>query len=272
MTVRVLQCGFPKSGNFGAWRLLAAVLDAHGLRASFKRRSGLARIAETLGAEQLAFPDAAEVDSFSFASGRLALEFPHPECRWLPVAPAALLAGSSLLWTHDPCEVARRPELAAVSHRVYVLRDGRDVLDSLAHHVVRPALRRLHPEYRHETAAAVRADLPLFTRYARRWAEHVGSYLKQRDLFLALRLEDLIADPEGQVARVAEHLGLAVEPAALAPALSFAALAPGAPGHLRRGRPGGWREAFGPAQRRAFREVAGEALVALGYERDGTWA
>src|SRR5690606_19743662 len=120
--LRVLQCGFPKSGNYGVYRLLAGLLDAHGARRSFKRRSGLARIAETLGAEQLLFPEAAEVDAFSFASGAAALEFPHPACRWLPVEPALLVAGSTLLWTHDPCDVAARPELAAVTHRVYVAR------------------------------------------------------------------------------------------------------------------------------------------------------
>lgn len=262
---RVLQCGFPKSGNYGVYRLLAALLDRHGLRQSFKRRTGLAHVAATLGAEQLLFPEAAEVDAVSFASGAALLEFPHPDCRWLPVDAGLLLAGSTLLWTHDPCEVASRPEFDAVTHRVYVARDGRDVLDSLAHHVVRPEIRRLHPEYRHASPAAVYADLPLFTRYARRWSEHVGSYLKHRERFLLVRLEDLARDPAGTVERVAAALGLAVDAPALGARLTFAALAPDAPGHLRRGAPGGWREAFGPAQRLAFEEAAGEALAALGY-------
>lgn len=267
--LRVLQCGFPKSGNYGVRRLLQALLAAHGRYASFKRRSGLARIAETLGRAQLAFPEAAEVDAFSFASGACQLELQHPDCRWVPVDPALLVAGSTLLWTHDPADVIERPELAAVTHRVYVLRDGRDVLESLAHHVVRPEIRRLHPEYRHTTAEAVLADLPLVTSYARRWAEHVGSFWKRRERFLLVRLEDLMRDPAGEVARVAEALGLAVDADALAPTLSFAALARQAPGHLRRGASGGWRDVLGPAQRRAFAEVAGEALRVLGYA-DGT--
>ena len=267
--IRVLQCGFPKSGNYGAYRLLAALLEAHGLRRSFKRRSGLARIAEALGSEQLLFPEAAEVDAFSLASGETRLEFPHPACRWLPVDPGLLLDGSTLLWTHDPCAVAVDPRLASVTHRVYVVRDGRDVLDSLAHHVVRPEIRRLHPEYRHETAAAVRADLPLFASYARRWVAHVEGYLAHRERFLLLRLEDLIREPEATVACLAGALGLAVDAAALAPRLRFDALAARAPGHLRRGAIGGWREAFGAAQRRVVEEVAGPALAALGYPPTG---
>lgn len=266
---RVLQCGFPKSGNYGVYRLLAAVLGAHGLHRSFKRRAGIARIAETLGADQLLFPEAAEVDAFSLSAGGARLELPHPACRWLPVDPALLLEGSTLLWTHDPCERALDPRLAAVTHRVYVVRDGRDVLESLAHHVVRPALRRLHPEYRHARAEAVLADLPLLASYARRWAAHVTGYLANREQFLLVRLEDLIREPEATVARVARALGLAVDAAALAPRLAFDALAPGARGHLRRGVVGGWRDAFGAAQRRIVDEVAGAALAALDYPPTG---
>lgn len=268
----VLQCGFPKSGNYGVHRVLAAVLDAHGLRRSYKRRAGIAAIAEGLGAEQLQFPGAAEVDSFSFGPEGCALEFPHPDCPWLPVDPALLLDGSTLLWTHDPCETALRPELARVRHRIYVVRDGRDVLDSLVHHVVRPAVRRMHPEYRHTEPAAVYADHALFASYARRWAAHVASYLRHRDRFLLVRLEALVRDAAGTIARIADALGLPVDADALAPGLSFAALAPGAPGHLRRGVPGGWRDAFAPVHREIFRAEAGAALVALGYERTERWS
>lgn len=262
---RVLQCGFPKSGNYGVYRLLAAVLGAHGLHRSFKRRAGIARIAEALASEQLVFPEAVEVDAYSLASGAARLELPHPACRWLPVDPALLLDGSTLLWTHDSCELALDPRLEAVTHRVYVVRDGRDVLDSLAHHVVRPAIRRLHPEYRHARPEAVVADLPLFASYARRWAAHVESYLAHREHFLLVRLEDLIREPEATVERVAATLDLAVDAAMLGPRLAFAALAPAARGHLRRGAVGGWRDTFGAAQRRIVDEVAGAALAALGY-------
>lgn len=267
----VLQCGFPKSGNYGVYRLLAAILDAAGLRVSYKRRAGIAALAEACCAETLAFPEAAEVDSFTFASGACALELQHPECRTLPVDPGLLFRHSTLLWTHDPCDVAHRPELAGVSHRIYVLRDGRDVVDSLVHHVTRPEILALHPEYALRTPEAVYADLGLFERYARRWADHVASYLRLRERFLPVFLEDLMRDPVGEVARVAASLGLAVDAAEIGPSLSFGVLALSAPGHLRRGASGGWRDSFRDAHRVIFRDVAGEALVALGYEKDGGW-
>lgn len=265
--LRVLQCGFPKSGNYGVHRLLSAILEAHDLRRSYKRRVGLARVAEAFGS--LVFPEAAEVDSFSFASGRCRLEFPHADCRWLDVDPALLLDGSTLLWTHDPCEVALRPELAAITHRVYVLRDGRDVVDSLVHHVVRPEVRALHPEYRHTTAADVYADERLFASYACRWAEHVASWLRQRERFVLVRLEELASDPAAVAAKLAHAFGLAIDADEIGASVSFAALRPSAPGHLRRGAVGGWRDAFGPVQRRVFDAVAGDVLLAAGYGRTG---
>ncbi len=266
----VLQCGFPKSGNYGVYKLLEALLSARDRFVSYKRASGLARVVEGLCAEQALFPEAAQVDSFSFASGRCELELPHPACRRLPVDPELLFGTSTLLWTHDPATVAARPELAAVTHRVYVARDGRDVLDSLAHHVTRPEILRLHPEYRHRSAGAVYADRRLFERYARRWAEHVRSLLQDPGPWLVVRLEDLMDDAAGVAARIGDALDLPVDARRLGDGVAFEALAQRAPGHLRRGGRGAWRDAFDAGHARVFREVAGDALVALGYDAGGT--
>lgn len=267
--LRVLQCGFPKSGNYGVYRLLAALLDASGGLRSFKRRSGLAQVARTLAADRLVFPEAIEVDSLSFASGSCTLEFPHPACRAIPVDPALVLGASTLLWTHDPCEVVLRPELAAITHRVYVLRDGRDVVDSMAHHVVRPELRALRPEYRYASVAQVYADRPLLASYARRWAEHVASWLRLRERFVLVRLEELAADPGAVAAKVAHALGLAIDADAIGEQVSFRSLQLDAPGHLRRGESGGWRDAFSAAHRADFDAAAGYVLAAAGYDRTG---
>lgn len=261
----VLQCGFPKSGNYGVHRVLAALLDDAGALRSYKRRVGLAQLAAAFGEGGLVFPEAAHVDSFSFASGSCALEFPHSACRWLPVDPELLLDGSTLLWTHDPCAQTLRAELDAVTHRIYVLRDGRDVLDSLAHHVVRPEIRRLHPGYRHATPAAVYADLPLLASYARRWAAHVESWLRHRERFVLVRFEELAAEPAAVVAKLAAALGLDADVASIAERIAFASLRRDAPGHLRSGRPGAFRERFTAIHHRLFEREAGATLVAAGY-------
>ncbi len=270
-TSRVLQCGFPKSGNYGVYRLLAGTLRAAGRLVSYKQTCGLAPVIEARCADQILFPEVAEVDSFSFASGRCELEFPHPECRRLPVDPSLLFGTSTLSWTHDAADVVRRPELSELSLAVYVLRDGRDVIHSMAHHVVRPEMLRLHPDYRHRCWRDVYADLPLFERYARGWAEHVESYRRNRERFGLVRLETLMDDPVRTADDVASWLGVELDPQRLARSVSFAALAGAAPGHMRRGSRGEWRDAFRAEHVEIFKRVAGEALVATGYEKDDRW-
>jgi hypothetical protein len=41
--------------------------------------------------------------------------------------------------------------------------------------------------------------------------------------------------------------------------------------HLRSGKPGRWRSVFTPGHVALFKELAGPALVKLGYESDDTW-
>lgn len=99
--------------------------------------------------------------------------------------------------------------------------------------------------------------------------------------FCELRYEDAIADPRAAYRAVFGHYGFtleAVETAtAIADRFSFHNLTGRRVGearersHLRSGRPGQWRELFTPANRALFKELAGEALIHLGYEEDLDW-
>ena len=40
---------------------------------------------------------------------------------------------------------------------------------------------------------------------------------------------------------------------------------------FRSGKAGAWREQFSEANKRLFKDVAGELLIRLGYERDQDW-
>ena len=102
-----------------------------------------------------------------------------------------------------------------------------------------------------------------------------------RPEFLELRYETFIEDDVAGFRRVFEHYGLT--PAATERALeavadaSFARVTgrelgeSDAQSHLRSGRPGEWREQFGPAHVAKFKEVAPGALARLGYEPDDDW-
>lgn len=92
---------------------------------------------------------------------------------------------------------------------------------------------------------------------------------------LSLRFEDLILDQEGafnQLLNFLEENGFksriernqAVE-------LLAAAIAPKKSGTFRKGKPGNWREYFTQGNIDNFKEVTGDLLVQLGYERNNEW-
>ena len=95
--------------------------------------------------------------------------------------------------------------------------------------------------------------------------------------FLELRYEDLVADEAGQFERVLRHYGLtegAVAAGMQAVAdTSFRVVSGrelgevGERSHLRSGRPGEWRDHFGPEHFAKWDEVCGNALEILGYEQ-----
>lgn len=99
--------------------------------------------------------------------------------------------------------------------------------------------------------------------------------------FVELSYEEAIADPVPVYRRVFAHYGFTPEgvetATAIADRFSFRNLTGRRLGetqersHLRSGEPGQWREVFTPANRDLFKELAGEALIRLGYEDDHDW-
>ena len=94
--------------------------------------------------------------------------------------------------------------------------------------------------------------------------------------FLELRYEDLVADEMGQFERILRHYGLTDEAVrrgldAVAET-SFRSVSGrklgevGERSHLRSGKPGEWREHFGPEHLELWDEIASDALTRLGYE------
>ena len=49
------------------------------------------------------------------------------------------------------------------------------------------------------------------------------------------------------------------------------AIQPARSGTFRKGKPGGWREHFSEENKRLFKEVSGDLLMRLGYERNSDW-
>ncbi len=104
--------------------------------------------------------------------------------------------------------------------------------------------------------------------------EGVFQWLAQEDV-LCLRFEDLIHDREatlGAMLDQVEKTGYKI-PTPRPEALSILAQAirPGQSHTFRSGTTGGWREHFTEEHKRLFKDVAGDLLVRLAYEKDNNW-
>lgn len=269
--IKVLQCGYPKSGNYGVFKLLHSILEQNDMFISYKQQTGLTQLIDNVFESYKLFPEVSIVDSFWVTKKGFMLEFPHPKCLQLPVNEKLFVKYSSLLWTHEHADIIHLELLKPVTHWIYVLRDGRDVINSMIHHVTRSKMIKLMPKYRYTKVCEIYDDHNLFAKYVREWREHVRSYLKNKHNYICVRLEDIIEDPSGIILHIAESLELPVNIDMTLRLISYKEMSKSAKSHMRRGVTGDWKNHFTQEHKNIFKNVAGEELIKFGYEKDSRW-
>jgi hypothetical protein len=161
------------------------------------------------------------------------------------------------------------------SKMIFLVRDGRDVLDSLLD-ANRPGGWLLTgaaggfstDDERHEFGRENSRNWVARMNVCMRAYENHDSDLRRR-----IRYEDLIADTEGCLTDLAGWLGIANGPRRIGnvvEAHSFAAVPKERKGTgkvIRSATPGGWRQGLDPEEQEIAREIMGDTLVELGYER-----
>lgn len=170
--------------------------------------------------------------------------------------------------------------------RILLLRDPRDVAVSRTFYLQRDTL---HQHYRYYTES-LKNDRERLTVSIRGFEENGRSLPSIGETFdrylswlndpatLVVRFEDLIGPRGGgreekqleEIKRIGTFVGRPLDPEQVHQiaekmygkgSLTF-----------RKGTSGDWRNHFDDAHRRLFDETAGDILVKLGYEKDGTWS
>lgn len=97
----------------------------------------------------------------------------------------------------------------------------------------------------------------------------------ERPEVLCLSFEDLILHQEAAISRFLNYLeGRGYSPRMpLEQAIAWIrkAIQPARSGTFRKGQPGNWREHFTERNKQVFKEVAGDLVIRLGYEKDFSW-
>lgn len=182
-----------------------------------------------------------------------------------------------------------RPEVAAC----FILRDPRDVVISHVHYITGMEPGHIHhayyaealhsfderlrvsilgrPDFEVRGAAAPAADL--FPDIRQRFEPYLGWL--DCPAVLCLHYEDFNTGRESILGRIFDHAVQRGFPSALPRQRALEVLAasidPQRSPTFRSGKTGGWRGQFTPEHKRLFKDVAGDLLVRLGYEKDNDW-
>lgn len=150
--------------------------------------------------------------------------------------------------------------------KVYLLRDGRDALISMAHHkkdIIKPGT----DFYNNLLESILGWEDVDFAG----WSENVKQWLSVADL--VIKYEDLVADPLGQVEKLRQLIDLPEPNAEQLP--TFEKLKFGDPRYggergrqdraFRRGKAGGWKDEMPTELHQLFWELHGDAMELAGY-------
>jgi hypothetical protein len=164
----------------------------------------------------------------------------------------------------------------------FIFRDPRDVVVSHVFYVTDMEARHVHHDYyaslpdfnsRLTVSILGRPDAGVeFPDIAARFAPYLG-WLDRPEV-LSLHFEDLINDRAAALTRIMDHL-LARAPIS-APRQQIldsleGSINPKRSPTFRSGKTGEWKKHFTSEHKKIFKEVAGELLVRLGYEKDTDW-
>jgi hypothetical protein len=164
----------------------------------------------------------------------------------------------------------------------FIFRDPRDVVVSHVFYVTDMEARHVHHYYyqslpdfdaRLKVSILGRTDTNIeFSNISDRFAPYLG-WLDQPQV-LALHFEDLIHDRAATLTRIMDHL-LTRAPLRATRQLILDSLEtsinPKKSPTFRSGKTGEWKKYFTGEHKKIFKDVAGDLLVKLGYEKDGDW-
>lgn len=268
---------YPKSGN--TWlRLALWSLERDGAAVDFANLQGLATIASA----RQSFDAVLGVESSDLTPDEIAILRPRVYEDEAARAQKPILRKVHDAWTLTPAGEPLFPAAATLG-AVYLTRDPRDLVISLAHHTGSTIDDQI---FKMADPAAIsapqrRSMADQLPQRCRDWSSHVESWLAAPGRpALLVRYEDMLTDPAAALARVAAYFGWTPNPqtvertvaATAFPVLraeeerhGFRERQPDADRFFRQGRAGGWRHALTAEQAHRIEQAHGRVMTRLGY-------
>ena len=268
--IQILQCGYPKSGNYLLYKIIRKLMEKNNSFFSLVRSSGFSELSEKLYPQHLLFPEIAEVDRIIIKNNELYLQTIFP-IKFVKIDSELLKNNSSLIWSHENLMKLKKSSLKTIK-TIYIYRDGRDAINSLLHHVIRPQSLLLNKEYKYKTQEEIFSDIEYFERAVREWVEHINesySFIKDDPNVLSISFEEIVFDNLNSIIKISNFLGFKeynnyediIDEINIRNSKSnFDKL-----GHFRKGIIGDWKNHFKKEHLKIFEKYGSKTLELMGY-------
>jgi sulfotransferase 6B1 len=203
---------------------------------------------------------------------------PEQAFAWLDSLKPGDIASAHLFARPEAVEKVCSPDFVSY----FIFRDPRDVVVSHVFYVTDMEARHVHhnyytslPDFNARLSASIlgRSDAGVeFPDIAARFAPYLG-WLDRPEV-LSLHFEDLINDRAAALTGIMDHLqARAPLPAPRQEVLDSleSSINPKRSPTFRSGKTGEWKKHFTPEHKKIFKDVAGDLLVRLGYEKNNDW-
>lgn len=203
---------------------------------------------------------------------------PQQALEWLDSLQPGDVASAHLFGREDAVQRVCTPGFVPY----FIFRDPRDVVVSHVFYVTDMEARHVHHDYyrslpdfnaRLEVSISGRPDPDIeFPDIAARFAPYL-EWLGREEV-LSIHFEDLVNDRRGALNRIADHLLRRVPIQISRPTILEAlesSIDPRRSPTFRSGKAGEWKKYFTEEHRQLFKDVAGDLLIRLGYEKDHHW-
>lgn len=271
--MQILQCGYPKSGNYLLYKIIRNLIENNDSFFSLVKSSGFSELSEKLYPQNLLFPEIAEVDNINIKNNELYLQTIFP-IKYVKIDSDLLINNSSLIWSHENLLTIKKSPLKKINKTIYIFRDGRDVINSQLHHVIRPQSLLLNKEYKYTTQEEIFSDFQYFERAVKAWVDHINkSYFIFKDdpNVLSISFEEIVLHKLNSIIKISNFLGFKesnnYEDLINKINIKNTKSNLNKLGHLRKGNIGDWENYFKKEHLRIFEKYGSETLAAMGYSQ-----
>ena len=265
--MKILQIGYPKSGNFWLYQILEQLLEMTGNGSkSFIQQHPVYPLAKNW---DLNFPEQADIDVIDITD--LKTTYRISSIFKMPVENMeAYLQKTNHVWTHSPVCKSSEKIFSAFDKKVYIIRDPRDMLLSASRYYCSDYMLKYFPQEETDPKAFLEKNLEDLTQ---QWVWHVWDHLRlqEKNKIHICYFEGFLHDFQQEFSLLLDYLQLEMtlkEREKLEEAVSFSQLQKNNPKHLKRGSHGQWTSGLTEEQKEKTNILAGPLLDYLGYGKE----